>query len=70
MFVIESDGELIREDRVFFFLDAFYVSLLSEKYKGGKIPVVQGFVRGFVTWIKSLSNTDLSSSVIYFLRKD
>jgi SAM-dependent methyltransferase/rubredoxin len=50
-------------------MDGFYVSLLSAKYKGCKIPAVSGFWRGLITWFKSLNNTDLSSSVIYFLKK-
>lgn len=50
-------------------MDGFYVSLLSEKYKKGKMNLFSGFRRGMVTWFKSLNNTDLSSSVIYFLRK-
>jgi len=51
-------------------MDAFYVSLLSEKYKGSNLPIVGGFIHGFITWFKSLNNSDLSSSVIYFLKKN
>ena len=51
-------------------MDGFYVSLMSEKYKKGKMNLIGGFIRGLSTWFKSLNNNDLSSSVIYFLRKN
>ena len=51
-------------------MDGFYVSMLSEKYKGNeKFSALAGFWRGLITWLKMLNNTDLSSSVIYFLKK-
>ena len=50
-------------------MDGFYVSMMSEKYKTGKMNLIGGFIRGLSTWFKSLNNNDLSSSVIYFLRK-
>lgn len=50
-------------------MDGFYVSMLSEKYKKSSLPLFKGIYRGKLTWLKSLNNTDLSSSVIYFLRK-
>lgn len=50
-------------------MDGFYVSMLSEKYKGTSMQLFKGIFRGKMTWLKSLNNNDLSSSVIYFLRK-
>lgn len=51
-------------------LDAFYVSILSEKYKrDGKRYLASGFITGLTSWIKSLFKMDASSSIIYILRK-
>lgn len=50
-------------------MDGFYVSLMSEKYKHGRMRPLAGFIRGFITYYKSIANTDMSSSVIYFLKK-
>ncbi len=51
-------------------LDAFYVSMLSEKYKGAKIPIIPGFITGLKAWFKTLNEPMKSSSIIYFLKKD
>ena len=58
--------KLVRTKPMFF--DAFYVALLSEKYKNGK----QNFIRAF--WIGLMSNTRALrskeySSLIYILKK-
>lgn len=50
-------------------MDGFYVSMLSEKYKESSMQLFRGVFRGKMTWLKSLNNNDLSSSVIYFLKK-
>lgn len=46
-------------------LDAIYVSLLSEKYKGSKLGLLQGFTKGIIAafWGKLFRNS--CSSVIY-----
>ncbi len=49
--------------------DSFYVSMLSETYKGSSLGFVRGAFHGFISWIKSLSNTDNYSSVIYIFKK-
>ena len=51
-------------------LDGFYVSMLSEKYKGNIAPFVRGMIYGSMVFIKSLQKKEKSSSVIYFLRKN
>lgn len=50
-------------------LDGFYVSMLSEKYKGRMASFVRGMIYGSWVFINSLRNEEKSSSVIYFLRK-
>lgn len=50
--------------------DAFYVSLLSEKYKSnGKAGLISGGFQGMLTYFKSLLNREQSSSLIYFSKK-
>lgn len=48
--------------------DAFYVSLLSEKYKTGKIKFLRGFYRGLISNSKARHSGEWSS-LIYVLKK-
>ena len=48
--------------------DAYYVSLLSEKYKFGKPNYLKAFYNGFVSNIKAISSKE-HSSLIYVLNK-
>jgi SAM-dependent methyltransferase len=50
-------------------LDVFYISILSEKYKGSDMSFFKGVVKA--TWFAFLSllNKGKSSSIIYILRK-
>jgi 2-polyprenyl-3-methyl-5-hydroxy-6-metoxy-1,4-benzoquinol methylase len=50
-------------------LDAFYISIISEKYKGSRIPFLKGMIYGKLFFLKSLFNVKRSSSLIYFLRR-
>ena len=50
--------------------DAFYVSLLSEKYKKSKFGIWKGFQIGTKSWMKSLFNAEKCSSVIYIFAKN
>ncbi|OEK06060.1 methyltransferase [Flavivirga aquatica] len=47
--------------------DAFYVSLLSEKYKSGKMNLIKGFWIGFISNLKSFKTKE-ASSLIYVIR--
>lgn len=47
--------------------DAFYVSMLSEKYKTGKNKFLNAFCIGLISNVKSLSNKEYSS-VIYIIK--
>lgn len=49
--------------------DAFYVSILSEKYKGSSLPFVKGMWAGMMAWFSALGKKSRSSSVIYIFRK-
>ena len=49
--------------------DSYYVSLLSEKYKTGKMNIINAFYRGFVSNLKGRSTSEYSS-LIYVIKKD
>ena len=49
--------------------DAFYVSILSEKYKKSKMPFLKGMLNGMRAWFASAANKERSSSIIYVFRK-
>jgi 2-polyprenyl-3-methyl-5-hydroxy-6-metoxy-1,4-benzoquinol methylase len=51
-------------------LDVFYISFLSEKYKGSALPFLKGMFRGGKFAFLSAFNNIRSSSVIYILQKD
>ena len=49
--------------------DAFYVSMLTEKYKGNGLSFVKGLWTGALAWFSALGNKERSSSLIYVCRK-
>jgi len=49
--------------------DAFYNSLLSEKYRDRYFRFLRGILIGFIAYMYSLSHVKKSSSVIYILKK-
>jgi len=49
--------------------DSFYVSLLSEKYKKGKMNLFSAFAVGLISNLKALFNPGTCSSQIYIYRK-
>lgn len=49
--------------------DSFYVSLLSEKYKGSIFGPIKAFINGLHSNIKASGNAENYSSVIYIFRK-
>lgn len=49
-------------------LDAFYVSILSQKYKTGR-GLIRGGFRGMISNLKTIGNSDRYSSVIYVFKK-
>lgn len=50
-------------------LDVFYISVLSEKYKGVNLPFLSGMIKGFWFSLLSLFNKERASSLIYILKK-
>ncbi len=49
-------------------LDAFYISILSEKYRASRFPVLKGFFFGKLSFLKSLVNRRHCSSLVYILK--
>jgi SAM-dependent methyltransferase len=49
--------------------DSFYVSMISEKYKKSKLPLLKGLVHGKISWLKSVIKPGDCSSVIYIFEK-
>jgi ubiquinone/menaquinone biosynthesis C-methylase UbiE len=47
--------------------DAFYVSLLSEKYKTGKMNIINGFLIGLLSNLKAIKTKEYSS-LIYVIK--
>jgi len=50
-------------------LDVFYISMLSEKYKGSSLSFIKGMTKAKWFAFLSLFNKKRSSSIIYILRK-
>ena len=49
--------------------DAFYVSMLTEKYKGSRFSFLKGMWTGLLAWFSTLARKGRSSSMIYVFRK-
>ena len=49
--------------------DGFYISMLSEQYKGARLHAIKGFWNGFKGWIAQSRKDCASSSIIYVFRK-
>ena len=59
----------ILEERIPMPFDAFYVSMLTEKYKGSKFSFIKGMLTGTCAWFSALGKKERSSSMIYVFRK-
>ena len=70
--VIQQFGSkhgFVLEERLPMPFDAFYVSMLTEKYKGSKLSFVKGLWTGTCAWFSALGKKERSSSMIYVFRK-
>lgn len=50
-------------------LDVFYISILSERYKGNSLALITGMLKGSYFAFRTLFNKRKSSSLIYILKK-
>lgn len=64
----EKSGFLLEKLRILP-LDVFYISQLSEKYKGSAFPFIQGISKAFIFALLTLIHRTKSSSVVYILQK-
>ena len=64
-----SKHDFILKERLSMPFDAFYVSMLSEKYKGSKMSFVKGLLTGTCAWFSTWRKKERSSSIIYVFRK-
>nr|WP_262905093.1 class I SAM-dependent methyltransferase [Tamlana sargassicola] len=65
--LVEGYGFSLNKIKPMWF-DAFYVSLLSEKYKTGKMNFIKGFFIGLLSNVKALASKE-TSSLIYVVKK-
>lgn len=49
--------------------DGFYISMLSERYKGSRMAGIKGLWNGLKGWIATSTSREASSSLIYVFRK-
>ena len=49
--------------------DAFYISMMSEKYRKSTMPSIRGAITGAMAWCSAQKNKEKSSSMIYIFRK-
>ena len=66
---IANKNQFTLVDKKMMPFDPFYNAMLSEKYKRSILGLLQGFVIGFISFIKGYFNLKKSSSVIYVLKK-
>ncbi len=50
--------------------DAFYVSMLTERYKGSRLSFLKGMWTGLLAWFSSLAKKERSSSMILCIQKE
>ncbi len=62
----EFGFELVKSKPMFF--DAFYISMLSEKYKTGKSNMIKAFFNGSRSNLSAMFNKNNYSSIIYILK--
>lgn len=67
MLLKKSGFELISTRPMWF--DSFYVSMLSEKYKGGKMGFISAIMIGLLSNLKAFFQPGTCSSQIYIFRK-
>ena len=65
---IFSEEDMIVEKTIPMKFDSYYVSLLSEKYKSGKMKPFNAFYRGFISNLKARKTSEYSS-LIYVIKK-
>ena len=66
--LMEKHGFVVKKILPMWF-DSFYVSLLSEQYRNGRPNLLSGFLHGLKSNLKSISNKQKASSLIYIIAR-
>ena len=66
--LLQAHGFRLEQMKPMWF-DSFYVSMLSEKYRGNHGNIFRAFWNGLISNIKTMSDTKCCSSVIYIIKK-
>lgn len=66
--LVQMHGMKVVAKRPMWF-DAFYISMLSSKYRHGKTKLFTSFINGMRSNIKAAGNNDYCSSLIYIVQK-
>jgi 2-polyprenyl-3-methyl-5-hydroxy-6-metoxy-1,4-benzoquinol methylase len=66
--LMEKHGLKVIAQKAMWF-DSFYVSMLSEKYKNGKINIIKAFCIGLISNFITFFNREKCSSLIYVVSK-
>jgi 2-polyprenyl-3-methyl-5-hydroxy-6-metoxy-1,4-benzoquinol methylase len=66
--LMKSHGLVVKAKQPMWF-DAFYISLLSSKYRHGRSNYLASFINGLRSNLKALVNKDQCSSLIYIIEK-
>ena len=59
--------QMVSRHRMLF--DAFYVALLSERHRGGRLGVIRGAAVALLSWLACLLQKERCSSLIYLFKK-
>jgi 2-polyprenyl-3-methyl-5-hydroxy-6-metoxy-1,4-benzoquinol methylase len=68
-FLMQQHGLKIISMKPMWF-DSYYISMLSSKYKNGKIKWPGAMINGFKSSLKTIQNKERSSSLIYVITKN
>ena len=49
--------------------DAFYISIMSEKYRQSRFPLIKGMIYGKISWLASLFDKKNCSSLVYVFKQ-
>ena len=69
IFKIDRDSYMELKKVKPMWFDSFYVSLLSEKYKNGKMSFVKGFFVGFISNVSGMFKKEFSSHIYIIKNK-
>jgi SAM-dependent methyltransferase len=69
MEILVKKHGFVLEEKLPMWLDSYYISLLSSKYRNGQPSWLGAGINGSLSNLKTIFNKDRSSSIIYILKK-